>query len=339
MEQNNVDTDVLVVGAGLSGLMAANVLRDSNLQVMLVDKGRSVGGRLATRRIGGGKADHGAQFFTVRSPSFKAWVDDWRAAGLVYCWSTGWNNGSLDAGAKPVSDSYPRYAVHGGMNALAKYLAQNLNVAVNVKLMAISSTKTGWKATDEHGQIYTAKAIILTPPVPQSLMLLAEGKTMLAPENRSELKRIHYAPCVAGMFVVNGQVDLPEPGAIQQPDAVVSWIADNRRKGISPDATVITMHAGPDFSEQLWALPDNEAIDHLQSALAPYLEDGAEIEDVQIKRWRYALPIALYHNRFLHAANLPPLIFAGDAFGGPRVEGAALSGLTAGERMMEISSQ
>ena len=121
MDQNNIEFDILIVGAGLSGLMAANSLRGSGLHVMLVDKGRSVGGRLATRRIGPGKADHGAQFFTVRSPKFKSWVDEWLATELVYKWSMGWSDASLDADINAVSDGYPRYAVHGGMNALAKY--------------------------------------------------------------------------------------------------------------------------------------------------------------------------------------------------------------------------
>ena len=336
MDQNNIEFDILIVGAGLSGLMAATVLRDSNLQVMLVDKGRSVGGRLATRRIGPGKADHGAQFFTVRSPSFKSWVNEWLAADLVYKWSTGWSNASLDTDASAVSDGYPRYAVNGGMNALAKYLAQDLNVTVNVELTAITVTKTGWQATDDQNQTFSAKAIIVTPPVPQSLALLDAGNVRLSVQNRTALNRINYAPCVAGLFLVNGHVDLPEPGAIQQPDAPISWIADNQRKGISPEATVITVHASPGFSAQLWSLPENEVFDHLQSALVPHLGEGAKIEEAQVKRWRYALPVALHHNRSLLADGLPPLIFAGDAFGGPRVEGAALSGLTAAERLLEI---
>ena len=34
----------------------------------------------------------------------------------------------------------------------------------------------------------------------------------------------------------------------QRPDADFAWFADNRRPGISPDATVITVHAGGDWS-------------------------------------------------------------------------------------------
>lgn len=59
--------DVLIVGVGICGLVAATSLTAGGLRVVLLDKGRSVGGRLGTRRVGPGRADHGAQFFTARS--------------------------------------------------------------------------------------------------------------------------------------------------------------------------------------------------------------------------------------------------------------------------------
>ena len=60
-----------------------------DVDVRIVDKGRSVGGRLATRRIGEARLDHGAQFFTVRTPAFQAQVDDWVARGVVHVWNHG----------------------------------------------------------------------------------------------------------------------------------------------------------------------------------------------------------------------------------------------------------
>ena len=61
---------------------------------------KECGGRLATRRIGLGRADHGAQFFTIRTPGFRAWVHGWVADDLVYEWSRGWSDGSASS-ARP----------------------------------------------------------------------------------------------------------------------------------------------------------------------------------------------------------------------------------------------
>lgn len=324
-------TDVLIVGAGLCGLMAAQVLSQRGLQITLVDKGRSVGGRLATRRIGDGLADHGAQFFTVRSPEFQSHVDEWLAAGLAYQWSSGFSDGTQ---SNPSFDGHPRYAVRGGMNALAKHLASKLQnravIHIDTRLTAITQSAEGWEAEDEKQNRYNARAVLLTPPVPQSLALL---KTDLATADRTALEHIAYAPCLAGLFWVQGRVTLPEPGAVQRPNAPISWIADNQRKGISLGATVITVHGGPDFSRQWWDAPDATVLPMLQEALQPYLE--SPILEAQVKRWRYALPTTLHPERFLMAEGLPPLIFAGDAFGEARVEGAALSGLAAGKQLAD----
>jgi predicted NAD/FAD-dependent oxidoreductase len=322
-----MQADVLVVGAGLSGLMAAGALQKQGRQVVLLDKGRSVGGRLATRRIGPGRADHGAQFFTVRSPEFRVWTEHWLAEGLIYRWSTGWSDGSLGTAVSP--DGYPRYAVHGGMNRLAKHLAQGLDIRLNLRIDELTPLASGWQARSEGGQRYTSQAVFLTPPVPQSLALLEAGGSSLSSSDRQALARIAYAPCLAGLFWVDGLVQLPEPGAIQRPEAPISWIANNQQKGISPEANIVTVHAGPAHSRLLWDETESSALSSLQSALQPFLDPTARIIEAQLKRWRYALPTTIHPEPCLLASGLAPLVFGGDAFGGPRIEGAALSGLAA----------
>jgi renalase len=321
----------LIVGAGLAGLMAARRLTEAGHTVQVVDKGRSVGGRLATRRVGEGRADHGAQFFSVRSPRFQEEVDRWLDLDLAYVWSHGWSDGSLiRRGAE--GEGYPRYAIRGGMNALAKHLAQGLDVTTNVRIDALHPAGDGWQAVAEDGRIFTADRVILTAPVPQSLAMLEKGGTALHPEDRAALERIVYAPCVAGIFHVEGNVHLPEPGALQQPGAPIAWVADNQRKGISPNARLITVHAGPTLSQALWETDPDTALDELRTqGLHLFLDPAARILSAQIKRWLYALPEVIHPAPYLLAQDLPPLLCAGDAFGSPRMEGAALSGLAAAE--------
>ena len=46
----------------------------------VIEKGRGVGGRMATRRMEGARIDHGAQFFTTRDQRLKelnkAWLQE-----------------------------------------------------------------------------------------------------------------------------------------------------------------------------------------------------------------------------------------------------------------------
>ena len=98
--------EVVVVGSGMAGLTTARRLVDAGHRVVVVDKGRRPGGRMATADLGGGAlADHGAQFWTVRSPELAAERDRWLAGGTVREWCRGFGT----------EDGHPRYAVPGGM--------------------------------------------------------------------------------------------------------------------------------------------------------------------------------------------------------------------------------
>lgn len=333
MTEEHVNADVLIVGAGISGLMAATVLEGRGVHVIVLDKSSSVGGRLATRRIGPGVADHGAQFFTARDDEFKTWVRHWMDNNLVFLWSHGWSDGSLN----PIPlDGHPRYAVHGGMNALAKSIASGLrDVRVNVHVVTATRDDNGWILQDEHGNLYTSRALIMTAPVPQSLAILDEGATELTREEKAALDRIEYAPCLTGLFWVDGRVTLPQPGAVQMRNLAVTWIADNQLKGISPDAKIITAQASDQYSTQMWNAPDERILNALLTDVQIYLSDDVQVRETQLKRWRYSRPLVLHEERCLLASGQPTLIFAGDAFGGARVEGATLSGLAAGQVALE----
>jgi hypothetical protein len=324
---------VLIIGAGLAGLTAARVLRDTSHAALVLDKGRSVGGRMATRRIGHGQADHGAQFFSVRDAAFQAAVDDWLAQHLIVEWARGFSDGS----APGERDGHPRYIGRDGMNGIARALAQGINTRIGVEIASITHVETGWELTDKFGVTYPARALIVTSPVPQSLRLLDNGNVALHPDDRAALDAIQYDPCLAGLIWLNGDVSLPEPGAIQRPEAPISWIADNRAKGLSPH-TLITAHINPEYSRTYFDATDETIIAFLREQLAPFIGQNPDIPEIQVKRWRYSQPQITYPEQYLHARDLPPLIFAGDAFGGPRVEGAYLSGLAAGERLRAILS-
>lgn len=334
MSANYINVDVLIIGAGMAGIMAARTLEAQGVSVCVMDKGKSVGGRMATRRIGPGLADHGAQFFTAREPDFQKLVNEWTQAKLVYIWSNGFSDGSLQ---EPVQDGHPRYVVHGGVNALVKYLAKDLSkVLVETKIMTATCDNSGWILQDENGNLYLGKSLLMTCPVPQSLEILDEGATVLSRDDQSVLLRIEYAPSLTGMFWVEGKITLPQPGAVQRRNANIVWIADNQRKGISPDAAIITVQASEQYSVQMWSAPDARILNALRTGLQIFMADTAVIREAQLKRWRYALPTTTHEQRCFVADNAPPLIFAGDAFGGPDVEGAALSGLAAAEAVLKV---
>ncbi|MGB1311923.1 MAG: FAD-dependent oxidoreductase, partial [Leucothrix sp.] len=78
--------EILIIGAGMAGLSAAVDLTTAGKDVLVIDKGRGLGGRLSNRRLDGAIAEHGAQFVTARSSRFKALINEWLEAGIVTEW-------------------------------------------------------------------------------------------------------------------------------------------------------------------------------------------------------------------------------------------------------------
>ncbi|EFJ43014.1 hypothetical protein VOLCADRAFT_121465 [Volvox carteri f. nagariensis] len=85
----------LVVGGGFAGLAAADVLATAGLDVVLVEQGRGLGGRMCTRTVTLGSHgerltfDHGCQYLTARTPLFGAVLGDLHDRGAVAQWGLG----------------------------------------------------------------------------------------------------------------------------------------------------------------------------------------------------------------------------------------------------------
>ncbi len=324
---------VIILGAGLAGLTAARRLAEAGQTVLMLDKGRSVGGRLATRRMGHAIFDHGAQFFTVRSPEFQAQVDQWVDAGVVEVWSRGFG---------PASDGYPRYRGSTGMNSVAKHVAtrlveshDNVTLVARTEANAIINDGEAWAVTYQGPtrEPDMGCAVICTAPIPQSLALLRAGATPV--DGLSDLQAIRYHRVIAILAALDRSPGLPEPGALQQPaDPSFTFVADNQAKGISRDPA-ITFHLNPNLAASLWDSDDASVLAAIHEELRSYL-GGAAVTQIQVKRWRYSGPVSPHPDPcFVVARNPGPVVLAGDGFAGSKVEGAFLSGLAAANDVLK----
>lgn len=309
------------MGAGLAGLLAGRALADAGAEVVLFDKGRAPGGRLATRRIGAARLDHGAQFFTVRDERFEALVRGWRDEGLVREWCRGFDR----------DDGHPRYVVDGGMNALAKHIARGLDVRCGSLVFRIDRDAGGWVVGLDDATHTQVDAVVVTCPLPQTASLLFTAEIEL-PE---VLRRTDYDRTLALLAVLDGPSAVPAPGGVQataHEDPVFSFVADNLAKGVS-DVTALTLHANAAWSAAHWDDPPADAHAALLAAALPWF-GNATVVQAQHKRWRFATPQAIWPEPCWVGDGRQPIVVAGDAFAGPRVEGAALSGIAAAAALL-----
>ena len=329
MSAESSNDPVVIVGAGLAGLTAARELVAAGRSVHVVDKGRGVGGRLATRRIGDARLDHGAQFFTVRGNDFRATIDAAIDQGIVAVWCRGFDS----------HDGYPRYYCPDGMTALAKWLANGVRssggtISLGERLASISTTSDSWQLLFDSGESLKTTDLIVTSPVPQTLDLIDAGSVELDADVRATLEAITYKPTVAVLVTLDSAPSIPSPGGIQQSEAdTFTFIADNQQKGIS-SAPAVTFHANGSISAQRWDDDPHVVLTDLLAEAQPWL-GAATVIEAQLKKWKFAGPHQPHADRYIVAARAPgTLVLAGDAFGGPKVEGAFNSGLAAARTLL-----
>lgn len=309
---------IIVVGAGLSGLMAARELVNSAHEVIVFDKGRGVGGRLATRRIENATLDHGAQFFTVRSDEFATHVQRWIDAGVVHEWCKGFTD----------VDGHPRYVGSKGMSGIAKHLAQGLDVRCDNLVFSLRRNGAEIEVTLDDGAIHKCDGLVLTAPIPQSFSLMFSAEM----EMPVELRSIDYDRTL-GLLALLDSSDhkVAFPGGMQFGDEVFSFIGDNQAKGISA-APSLTFHANPEWSLAHFDKDLNEIHDLLLAAATPWFGNSKVISS-QPKKWRFATPKSTWADSYWATPD-GRLVLAGDAFAGPKMEGAALSGLAAARALI-----
>ena len=315
--------DAVIVGAGMAGIAAARAIRAAGRSVIVLDKGRAPGGRMATRRIDGASFDHGAQHFSVRSGSFRSLVDDLVRDGVVREW---FRSASL---TRPERGVEVRHAGVDGMRGVVTHLAEGLDVRTGVTVERFRFQEGNVVATAGGSEV-VGRALVLTPPLPQSLRLLEASHVDLRDEPADRFRTVRYDPCLAVMAALDGPSGL-EDGHLAVNGEVVAWIADNQHKGISRRPAV-TIHGAPGFSATHLDEDPAQWVAALLAGAADHVAAG--VVSATGHRWRYAQPAATLDSGCAVIDGPGPVVLAGEVFAGARVEGAYLSGEAAGAAVL-----
>ena len=316
-----------MIGAGVSGLVCARRLSEQGIDVVVFDKSRGVGGRMATRRAEETlRFDHGAQYFTARDEPFQNEVRDWIQQGAVALWEG--RIGEFHEGRAALKEEgVERFVGVPGMNAICKHLAKGLDI--RFKTRAAPPVREGdvWKLLDD--SLGEFDRVLVSTPAPQAAELLRN-----APALAQQAAAAPMSGCWAAMLAFDRPLGLPLDGAFVQ-DSLLSWIARNNSKpgrDAAPETWVL--HASAEWSQQ--------HIDQEPAEILPLLMDafwratGAAPHAASFStshRWRYAIPSEPLPEHCLYDAALG-VGACGDWCGGPRVEGAYRSGANLANRVL-----
>jgi renalase len=303
---------VLIVGAGISGIACARALRDAGIGARIVERGRVVGGRMASRRFDGRPVDLGAAFFTADlGSSFGRLVQGWLDRGLARGWtdslSVSDSGGPLTVKAGPL-----RYSTPGGLRSLVADLAGGFDVESQHPVAEIARRAGADGGFDADGERYDA--VVLAMPDPQAARLLPDGDPARATLTGSN----DWAPTlsVALGWPERGWADFH--GAFVNGSPTLTFLADDGdRRG--DGAAVLVAHSTPELAREHLEDPD-AAIPAITDATRALLGITAAPSWTHAHRWTFARPLAAHPEPYLLIDGLG---VCGDAWGAPSSVGTA----------------
>lgn len=244
---------IAVVGAGIAGLLCARTLADHGLSVTLFDKGRGPGGRTSTRMTGGDQFDHGAQFFTARSPLLRRLADSWLHDGIISRWTpqlvdlrpgqppTPHDASSGDGQHDSAATGFSRFVGRPGMNAVCVHLGSTaaragVTARYKTEIARAEFSQGQWTllVAGEDGTTQQVPAsfdvlVLATPPENIRKVL---GTMPVAAGVLETIAPVRMLPTWATMVAFDRPLSLPFDAAFVRDDAVLSWVAlENSKPG------------------------------------------------------------------------------------------------------------
>lgn len=310
---------VIVVGAGISGVACARVLAGAGIDVTVLDRGRAVGGRMASRRHDGRPVDTGASYFTVSDPAFDAVVRDWQERGLARPWTDTFEAFSPDG--RETKTGAVRWAAPAGLRSLVTDLAASLQVRGENHVETVDLVD-GLLQVDG----IDTEAVVLAMPDPQARRVLSPALDEVAAALTDD-----FQPVLALTAIWDRRDWADLDGAFVNGDPTINWIADDgRRRG--DGAPVLVAHSTADFARPFLARPA-DAADAMTAAVQRVLDIDPAPVFTQVHRWTYGKPAGRREQPFFLGAD--DVGVCGDAWSSkPRVEAAWLSGTALGAALV-----
>jgi renalase len=329
--------EIAVIGAGIAGLVCAQRLQQAGKQVVLLDKSRGLGGRLATRRLAGTHADHGVCYLQPKSDLFRQWIADLVDVEILRVWSEGIHSLGADNVLQPPTKFAPCYAAPLGATSIAKYLGRDLDIITDRAITSISPIDRGWcvHSSDAGWSLTAAQVVIATPPA--QALTIASGS--IDAECLQQMSSVRFTRSMTTIAIypesqqpTAAQLDWQGIHCIDHP--VLAWIGLDSSKQLEPKQPVLVVQSSAAFAEQHFDAADLAVVGKELLAAVSKLIPFHSPELVQVHRWGYAFASNPLTERFLTAQTAAPLYFCGDWCGGNRVESAYLSGVALADRIL-----
>lgn len=324
---------IAVIGAGMSGIACARVLQHHNIPFQIIDRGRVVGGRMASRRIresgtpfDGHVTDIGASYFTVQNPDFASVVNSWIDTGVARAWTDTFHV-ATPAGISGVRTGPMRYSAANGLRSIIEHQAEFIPGALIRPSTQVASVTSDNAQVLVDNEEFSAVAVCV--PDPQAAQFIDASLA----STHEILKEIAWEPVIAVTAVFEAGTLPKFDGIFVNDHPVLTWIAnDGHRRG--NEDPVVVAHVHPQVAAQYLTDPSG-VIPQALDALLPILGLTEHPQWASAMRWTFAKPTSAREE----LCSFDPsnrIGLAGDSWAsGPKVESAWKSGHELGMRLMK----
>ncbi|MCU4972879.1 FAD-dependent oxidoreductase [Halobacteria archaeon AArc-m2/3/4] len=314
---------VAVVGAGVAGAGVATAIADSAVDVTVLERGDTVGGRTATRRRDGCRYDTGANYLSDGSERVSDLVRTLDDGDLVDIERSVWTfgaDGDVSPGDDERADDH-RWTFEGGLETLPRRLLERSSATVRTATAVTGLTYDADADADTDEDRWTldveddeapnagdvnrriaADAVVLTPPGPATASILEASTVDGSAESSWQFSSLAAAARSVSYrsihsFALHYPFDLERPYyALVNTDREhpVGWVArEGEKRGHVPDGeTLLIAQMAPDWSVDYRSTPAADAANEAAERVAALLEDERLADPDWTDRivWRDALP-------------------------------------------------
>jgi renalase len=321
---------IAIIGAGISGLALANTIK-KNIDVVLFEKSRGFGGRVATRRANDFSFDHGAQFFKAKTLEFQNYIQPMLDQNIIELWKARFIeiiDGEI-TNKRTWGNDPTNYVGAPSMNSIGKYMAEGLNVQLSKKVEKISK-EDKWVVYDENNDALGEYDWIISsiPPL-QAQQMIPDLKVIFP-----NIREYEMLACFSLMLGYEQPVELDFDAALVK-GFDISWISVNSSKPSRDKQYTLLVHSTNKWAQENIDKERDWVKDYLCYELKKIISIKTEkAKYIGLQGWRYANIMKQKKGLEYFLNNENQIGLCGDWFIQGRIEAAYLSGAHLGKELL-----
>lgn len=334
---------IAIIGAGVAGLTAGRELMNAGHEVVVFEKSRGFGGRLATRYAGKNNAtklDHGLPYIELTSPELEPLIKELGEKGIIEPWVGPFARYTSGGEQEELRPTKKRFIAPGGMNKVAQYLGRFVDVRTETKVGGLTHIgedrrrKRSWMLNLTSGATESADAVIIATPSKQAYAVLNTTVDEVATlKIIREIDEVEYHPSFS-LLAGYGDTKVPEWAMMECEDhPVIESITNEATKRDTEQEASYVIHTTAEFAERHKDTDHQKIEESILDALSDIMGGWAAIPQwSQLHYWKYSRVKNPLPYPFMEVVGHDaPIAVIGGYMNGDTFEAAYLSGKAIGK--------